>query len=308
MAGVCIEARSDTDKGVAIGGFQERPRESWRLRAQRFALRAIAARAEQRDTPVHHVNLTVVAHHHVGGLHVAMNYAAAMGKGQRITELDERLDETLELLRMARCLTNFVDYLAEAFAPYEFHDDEGAALVLAQIVDWDDVRMLQLARNLCLIGEFGRNQLFAIELGTQSLDGDAPADYGIERRIDATNSPLAYFTETLEAAGEQTGGGWGTGVWIFAGHGSLKGVPSAPQNAALGENAAYQSNAAVMHLSSTIVGYCSAPRAALVQSYGATESMAGVARLACNPHCRSAHRRISSKRPWTRSLAQRLAI
>ena len=86
------------------------------------------------------------------------------------------------------------------FAPHVLHRDVKEALVLAGIVDSDDVRMRQNAG--CLRFTLEAHPQFRIT-GVQQycLDGNGAADGGIKSAVDNAHGSAAHFFKNLIASG-----------------------------------------------------------------------------------------------------------
>src|SRR5207249_4903985 len=79
------------------------------------------------------------------------------------------------------------------------HGDERLAHVLAELEDGDDVGVLQPAGRSRLAQEPFAH-LLAVAAFANQLDGDMPADLGVERAIQRAHAPLPDFFEKLVIA------------------------------------------------------------------------------------------------------------
>ncbi len=110
------------------------------------------------QAPVHHERLPVLPQHHVAGLEVAMQDAAAVGVGDRLADVDESAQQAAELEAgiVGRRPggprpVEAVDGLLEAVAADESHRVERPAVGMTpQAVDRHDARMLEAAGDLRL--------------------------------------------------------------------------------------------------------------------------------------------------------------
>ena len=90
-----------------------------------------------------------------------MDHAAAMSESDRVAQSEDDLNETGKGLGAALLVMHLVHELREALAADELHHDERPVAVLAEVVDRDDVRVLELAGDLSFFGELLLRELFA---------------------------------------------------------------------------------------------------------------------------------------------------
>ncbi|MFN8515449.1 MAG: hypothetical protein U0841_23260 [Chloroflexia bacterium] len=121
----------------------------------------------------------------VGGLHVAMDDAVAVGgveRGGELAQHDQRLGGRE---RPAR------DAVAEGAAPHERHDQVGLSPVLAVVIDREDVGVRErdgagrAAPKVAASNRVGR------QIGRQELDGDLDAGRLVDGAVDRAHRPAA---------------------------------------------------------------------------------------------------------------------
>ena len=155
-----------------------------------------------RDSPVHEEHFAEGAHHDVGRLDVAVNEAPLVREGERVEELPEDVQAPLErpvsVRRRVARLQALEDRL-EGLAPHAGHDEvERAVVVLADVVDGHDVRVLERPDRPDLVDEAG-DRLGALDLAAELLDGDLAPDVVIVGRVDLSEPPFPEAPSGLEA-------------------------------------------------------------------------------------------------------------
>ena len=131
-----------------------------------------------------------VAHHDVLGLEIAMHDARGM-----------RLRETLGYLlgdvgEPSRRQPAGGQQVAQGLALHPFHDHEGHAGLMANVMDGQDIGMVQGRSRLGFLLE--TTQTISIgEIGWEDLDRDPAIEAGIERAVDLTHAACPERTEDL---------------------------------------------------------------------------------------------------------------
>src|SRR5581483_8365304 len=125
----------------------------------------------------------------VGGLHVAMNDAFAVSCLQSVGDLHPNLKRLLQVHGLA------ADFVLQALAFQEFHDEERTLLVLADFVDGADVRVIERRcgarfpqktfKRLGIVDKFVR----------QEFQGDAAAQLEIFRFIDDSHAAASELSQ-----------------------------------------------------------------------------------------------------------------
>ena len=95
-----------------------------------------------------------------------------------------------------------LDDRGEVLAVDELHDDERPGLVLAVVVDRDDVRVVQRGRGLRLLAEARAEVGVAAVLGAEDLDGDVAVELVVVGAVDPGHPALAEQLDQPVAAAE----------------------------------------------------------------------------------------------------------
>ena len=149
------------------------------------------AAALLRDAEVHQVDAAgLVLDHHVGRLDVAMDHLARVGGVERARDLLEDRERLVRIVRAA-----LLDQLLEVGPLHVAHRDVDEALVIAGVVDRDDVRVVDRGDRLRLADEALAEVGAAAELGRQRL----------ERGLAPEQQVLGLVDEAHAAAPEQAG-------------------------------------------------------------------------------------------------------
>ena len=99
------------------------------------------------------------------------------------------------------------DHVGEARAVDVLHDDEVRAVLLAPVVDADDVRVVQVGGGLGLAAEARDEGRVGGELGEEDLDRDRPVELEVAGEEHLGHAALAEAAAQLEAAVEHGGFG-----------------------------------------------------------------------------------------------------
>jgi hypothetical protein len=129
-----------------------------------------------------------------------MNDAAAVGERQRVAKLHRDLDKSRQEARLLRAPSDFRDHLGQALASDELHDDVRPRFVRAEVVNGNDVRVLELSRDLRFFRELLGRRFVAVELRPEHLDGDAAAEHGVARYVDAADAAPIHLPDPFEPA------------------------------------------------------------------------------------------------------------
>src|SRR5260370_41018331 len=106
----------------------------------------------------------------VRGLDVAMNNATGMGRIQSIGDLDAEGENRFQFHRPAG------DQVLERGAVEELHDEEGASLFFADVVDRADVGMIESGRGLGLAAKTLQCLPILREVVGKELEGNEAAE------------------------------------------------------------------------------------------------------------------------------------
>ncbi len=91
---------------------------------------------------VQHFQDSVIAHHQVLRLHIAMDDVALMRRRERLGDLTSPIDHLCDLRRLAA-------ELAKRTALHQFHGDRHIIVRVNDLIDRDDVRMIQCGGRFC---------------------------------------------------------------------------------------------------------------------------------------------------------------
>ncbi len=128
-----------------------------------------------------------------------MDDAGAVRRGDRIGDLSQELEPSLERQAAAG------EGLPEGDAFDLLHRDEVHALLLADVVDRDQVGMIECRRRSRLAGE-PRNPLrIRDRVGSENLEGDVPAERGVDRVVHVSHPAAAEQQQDLVATDRPSG-------------------------------------------------------------------------------------------------------
>ncbi|MCU0723844.1 MAG: hypothetical protein MUC63_09570, partial [Planctomycetes bacterium] len=135
----------------------------------------VAGEAEVRD-----LHDALLGDHEVGGLDVAVDHALLRG----LREPLGRLDDVVQRLGLGEGAPLGDEFL-QGGAADELHGDEVEALLLAGVVDQDDVGVAQESRDPCLDEEaLGEGGFVLEEVLGEHLDGRLPAELQVDAAVD----------------------------------------------------------------------------------------------------------------------------
>ncbi len=121
----------------------------------------------------------------VGGLDVAVDDAGLVGGGERVGDLGTDLEQPLGGERLAG------ELLLQGLALHQLHDQKGRALVLADVVQRADVRMVQSGSGARFALEAGSRHLAAAQLLGEELQRDGPLEPGVLGLVDDAHPAAA---------------------------------------------------------------------------------------------------------------------
>ena len=164
------------------------------------------ARAGARDAEVGDLHVARSGQQHVAGLHVAVHDAVAVRERERGRDLGGDLGG---LVRVDRRLG--ADEVAQRSAFDVLHHDEVRAVLLAPVVDRDDVGVVEVRGGLRLAAEALDERRLARVLGEQRLQRDRPVQQLVVREVDLGHPALRELALDLVAvrkdpAGQRHGG------------------------------------------------------------------------------------------------------
>ena len=132
-----------------------------------MTVRCSAESVDLGDPEVRHLHVVARLDHDVGGLDVAVHDAALVGGVERVGHLRADRGGALD-----RHLPGALDHPVEAHAVDELHRDVAQALPAADVVERDDVRVLELRRDLGLLLEALQQVLERRRRGGEALQAD----------------------------------------------------------------------------------------------------------------------------------------
>ena len=147
-------------------------------------------RAGQRDTEVGDLHLAARRHHQVAGLDVPMHDALVVRGGKALGGLVDDLQRVgdVELLLA-------LQYLRQALALDELHDEERLFVLLSDEVDLDDVRVVQRRHRTRLAQETLDQVLVVRQRRRQLLDGDITAQRRFVALVDHAHAAATEFAD-----------------------------------------------------------------------------------------------------------------
>ena len=135
--------------------------------------------------------LTSIGQEDVGRFDVAVDDPFGVGRVERVSKLRTQLEHIGSLERMPPQM------LAERHAPNHLHDEKRLPLMLADVVQRADVRVVELRDRprfpLEPLAAFG----IVGEVRRQDLDGDGPVQPGVGRLVDLAHATRAIGGEDL---------------------------------------------------------------------------------------------------------------
>src|SRR5262245_21509761 len=133
-----------------------------------------------------------------------MEDASAVSRIQRIRNLDAEVDGLMDLERPVR------QQLAQGLPLEQLHHEVRAALVLADVVDGADVRMVQGRSGACFDAKPLERARVA-QIIRDELEGDGPAQSNVFAGVDDTHPTCAQLGgDAVVADGASDHRSWGT--------------------------------------------------------------------------------------------------
>ncbi len=170
----------------------------------RAGARERVARLRTGDAEVGDLHLTLWRDQHVAGLHVAVHDAVRVRERQRVGDLGRDAHR----VRRGETFVRLQD-LAQRLAGDVLHHDEGGVVLLAPVVDRDDVRVVESGRGLRLASEAFDVGGVRRELGKEHLHRDAPVEQSVVSEVHVGHAAVADLLAQLVAVREarQVAGG-----------------------------------------------------------------------------------------------------
>ncbi len=168
------------------------------LGGQRALERAVDIADDLRQAPVGHVDFAVAPEQDVARLEVPVDDVARVRVADGAAHLDEHSEQAHE--RPVAPQRRVVDHVPERGGAHDPHRvEEVLASERAEVMDRDDARMLELARDLRLADEAPAVVLTRANLLLQHLECDRAAHPPIHRREDDAHAALAELRADLVA-------------------------------------------------------------------------------------------------------------
>ena len=149
---------------------------------------------ERRDAEVEHLDVAVGPQHQVVGLDVAMHDRRGVGRGQRRRGLDADVEDLAKRQRSA------LETLTNGFALDEFRDEESCGVVIADLVDRQDVGMIERRCGTSFVKKTAEAFRIATELTAQDFERHQPSERGIQRLVNLAHAAAAQQALNLIAA------------------------------------------------------------------------------------------------------------
>jgi hypothetical protein len=138
---------------------------------------------------VHDLHDAVLADHDVLGLDVAVDDAVLVGRGQTVRRL--RADFQHLLLGEGRAL------IAQRLPVHMLHDDEELAVMLLDVVDGANVRMVERRRRACLLQKARPCIRLCRHLRREKFQRDFAIEFGIDGEIHLAHAARAEVLKDL---------------------------------------------------------------------------------------------------------------
>jgi hypothetical protein len=152
------------------------------------------------EAEVGDADAAVVADEDVVGLDVAVDEAGPVGRGEALASLQDAVEERLPGPRLG------APPLAQVGADDQLHRHEQALVVVADVVDLDDVGVRQAGERLGL-ALHALLDVGAVGGLAQQLEGDAAVELIVVGDVDLAHAALGELADQRVAAGEGRGDG-----------------------------------------------------------------------------------------------------
>ena len=154
-------------------------------------------RHHPRDAPVHQIDLTIVADHHVLGLEIAVDHAAAVRERDGVEHLEVHVEQAqqlvvldggrdLEAARIGAIVGRALrlDQIVQRATFDELHREEQAAAVIGvDLVHRHDVRVVELPGDLRLADEAAHREHRMLMVAVHQLHGDSALEPAVDREV-----------------------------------------------------------------------------------------------------------------------------
>ena len=138
-----------------------------------------------RQAEVENFGVLAFGDEDICGLDVAVDDASGVGRVERVGDFDAQRERHLQFHRTSG------DHVLEGHAVQELHDEESAAVVLADVVDGADVGMIQGGGRLGLAAETLQGLMILREIVGEEFQSDETAQTGVLGFVDDTHAATA---------------------------------------------------------------------------------------------------------------------
>ena len=114
--------------------------------------------------------MTATGYKDIGGLDISMHDALGMRRIQRVRDIDCEAQQEIEFEGTA------ADAMLQGLAFKVLHNDEGSPILLSDIVDGTDVRMVETGSSLSFATKTRKKVLVGSDVLRKKLQGDAATE------------------------------------------------------------------------------------------------------------------------------------
>ena len=147
----------------------------------------MGSRNKFSETKVKDLGVAAAGHEDIGGFDVAMDNALGVGSVERIRDFDGELQQKVGLERLAG------DAVLQGEAVQVFHDDEGLAVLLVDLVDGADVGMIQGRGGAGFALKSFKGLSIRCNLFGEKLESDEASELDVLSFVDDTHAAAAKF-------------------------------------------------------------------------------------------------------------------
>src|ERR1700690_2395310 len=149
--------------------------------------RALASRTYFGDAKVEDLGLVPLVNQNVCSLDVAVDNAGGVGRVQDVGDFNRKPEKRIKIQRAAGNL------VCQGYAVDMFHDDEGVAVLLPDVMGRTDVRVIQCGGSLCLALEAGHRLRILGNFFRQELDRDKSVQARVFSLVDHAHPAAAQL-------------------------------------------------------------------------------------------------------------------
>jgi hypothetical protein len=133
--------------------------------------------------------VTATGYKDIGGLDISMHDALGMRRIQRVRDIDCEAQQEIEFEGTA------ADAMLQGLAFKVLHNDEGSPILLSDIVDGTDVRMVETGSSLSFATKTRKKVLVGSDVLRKKLQGDKSAETSV---FSLENNPHTPATKLLD--------------------------------------------------------------------------------------------------------------